>query len=83
MADLTIYGSPGCQGCKATVRKAEALGLSFTYIDVSIDLAAAALLVAEGHRSLPVVEAGETVWTGFRPDLLDKVAEAHRTRGGT
>lgn len=74
MADLTIYGSPGCQGCKATIRKAEALGLSYGYVDVSIEIDAAARLVADGHKSLPVVYAGAEVWTGFRPDLLDKIA---------
>jgi len=74
MAALTIYGSPGCQGCKLTVRKAEALGLSFDYVDVSAEVAAAAQLLAEGHRTLPVICSGSEIWTGFRPDLLERVA---------
>ncbi len=74
MVALVIYGGPGCQGCKLTIRKAEALGLSFDYVDVSAEVDAAAQLLAEGHRTLPVVRAGSEVWTGFRPDLLEKVA---------
>ena len=72
-ASITIYGRHNCPQCGATVRKAEALGLPFSYVDLDDDIAAAARLLAQNHRSLPVVEAGDQVWSGFRPDLLDKV----------
>lgn len=70
--DLVIYGRPNCPQCRATVRKVQALALACRYVDLTLDLDAASRLQQEGHRSLPVVEAGDLVWVGFRPDLLDK-----------
>lgn len=73
MSDLTIYGRPGCQACSLTIRKAEALGLDFAYINVDADIAAAAQLIAAGHRTLPLVRTPAAEWAGFRPDLLDQL----------
>lgn len=72
-ARITIYGRADCHQCAATARKAEDLGLTFVYVDVDEDIASAARLIAADHRTLPVVEAGGQVWTGFRPDLLAKL----------
>lgn len=73
MADLTIYGRVGCVQCKATAREAEKLGLSFIYVDLDHDIASAARLVNAGYRSLPVVECGEDIWTGFMPERLKQL----------
>lgn len=69
--DITVYGRPSCAQCAATMRKAEALGLSATYIDLSGDPDTECRLAHEGFRQLPVVFAGDHNWTGFRPDLLE------------
>ena len=69
---LTIYGKPVCPQCTASVRKADQLGLTYTYVDVSTDPAALAQLKAEGFGGVPVVKVGDRSWTGYRPDLLSK-----------
>ncbi|MFE3838898.1 glutaredoxin domain-containing protein [Pseudogemmobacter sonorensis] len=80
MADLTIYGRPGCQACALTIRKAKELGLDFDYVNVDTDIAASAQLIAAGHRTLPLVSTQTDEWTGFRPDLLDRLGAARARR---
>ena len=75
--DLVIYGRPNCQQCHATRRKADALGLAHRYVDLDQDADAECRLPQEGHRSLPVVEAGDLVWVGVRPDLLEGLSHDH------
>ena len=71
--DLVIYGRANCQQCHATRRKAESLGLAYRYVDLDQDADAECRLQQEGHRSLPVVEVGDLVWVGFRPDRLEEL----------
>lgn len=73
MTAITVYGRHGCAQCIATVRKAEQLGLTVTYVDLDLDPDMECRLVQEGHRSLPVVDAGDQHWSGFRPDLLARL----------
>ena len=42
---------------------------------VNVDLVpdAADTLRAQGFRQLPVVIAGETSWSGFRPDMINRL----------
>lgn len=70
---ITVFGKPHCPQCEATSRKLDALGLPYTKVDLTQDLDAACRLQAEGHRQLPVVEAGGQVWGGYRPELLSKL----------
>ena len=32
----------------------------------------------QGFRQLPVVVAGETSWSGFRPDMINRLHPEHR-----
>lgn len=73
MRHLVIYGRPGCPQCAATCRKAEALGLAFDYHDVELEEDLGERLRRDGWRSLPVVETGHESWSGYRPDLLEKL----------
>ncbi|RWR26802.1 NrdH-redoxin [Sinirhodobacter populi] len=73
MTDITVYGRASCVQCKATTDKAAQLGLTVNYVDLDKDPDTECRLVQEGHRQLPVVQAGDHCWTGYRPDLLGKV----------
>lgn len=74
---FTVYSTPDCQRCRATARKLTDLNQPFDYIDVSLDPEAEQRSKSLGYTSAPVVVApnGEH-WSGFRPDLLQKHANA-------
>ena len=53
-----------------TARTLDRQGVAYQVIDVSQNEAAAAQLQAWGYRQVPVVQAGDAHWCGFRPDRL-------------
>lgn len=53
-----------------TARTLDRQGVPYQVIDVSQSEEAAAQLQAWGYRQVPVVQAGEEHWSGFRPDRL-------------
>lgn len=77
MPEITVYGKPGCQGCRLTTRRLTHHGLPHRYIDVTEDSDAGLTVTALGYMSLPVVTVGDVHWSGFRLDKLDRLAEIH------
>jgi glutaredoxin len=51
----------------------ESRGLEFEMVNVDLVPDAADELRAMGFRQLPVVVAGETRWSGFRPDMINRL----------
>lgn len=73
---ITIYSLPNCQGCLATKRKADALGLEYREIDLSTAPGEAERLSGYGYTSAPIVEAPVGImWSGYRPDKLSSLVE--------
>ena len=70
---ITIYTRKDCVQCHATKRALESRGFEFEMINVDLVPEAADTLRAEGFRQLPVVIAGETRWSGFRPDMINRL----------
>jgi glutaredoxin-like protein NrdH len=74
---ITIYTRNDCVQCHATKRAMENRGLRFEMVNVDKVPDAADTLREQGFRQLPVVIAGETSWSGFRPDMINRLhAEA-------
>lgn len=73
---ITIYTQNDCVQCHATKRAMESRGLAFEMVNVDHEPEAADELRAMGFRQLPVVVAGETKWSGFRPDLINRLPSA-------
>jgi glutaredoxin-like protein NrdH len=48
-------------------------GVTFEMVNVDQVPDAAETLRAQGFRQLPVVVAGETSWSGFRPDMINRL----------
>jgi len=48
-------------------------GVAFEMVNVDLQPDAADALRAQGFRQLPVVIAGETSWSGFRPDMINRL----------
>lgn len=70
---IIIYTRNNCVQCHATRRAMESRGVTFDTINVDHDPEAAETLRAQGFRQLPVVIAGETRWSGFRPDMINRL----------
>lgn len=70
---ITIYTRNNCVQCHATKRAMESRGVAFEMVNVDSVPDAAETLRAKGFRQLPVVIAGETSWSGFRPDMINRL----------
>lgn len=71
---ITVYSKPACVQCTATTRALSAKGLEFDIVDLTEDADAFAMVQELGYRQAPVVVAGESHWSGFRPDLIGQLA---------
>lgn len=70
---ITIYTRDNCVQCHATKRAMENRGVAFETINLDQHPDAADALRAEGFRQLPVVIAGEHRWSGYRPDMINRL----------
>lgn len=71
---IIIYTRNDCFQCHATKRAMESRGVDFEMVNIDLVPEAADTLRAQGFRQLPVVVAGETSWSGFRPDMINRLA---------
>ena len=71
---IIIYTRNDCVQCHATKRAMESRGVAFEMVNIDQQPEAADTLRAQGFRQLPVVVAGETSWSGFRPDMIGTLA---------
>lgn len=67
-----VYSRPNCVQCDATTRYLDSRNVEYRKVNVMEDEAALARIKGLGYLQAPVVEVGETHWSGFRPDMLDK-----------
>ena len=71
---IIIYTRNNCVQCYATKRAMESRGMVFEMVNIDQQPEAAETLRAQGFRQLPVVIAGETRWSGFRPDMINRLS---------
>lgn len=71
---VTVYSKPACVQCTATTRALDARGIAYQLVDLTQDAVAMAQVLAMGYRQAPVVVASEAHWTGFRPDMIGRLA---------
>ena len=71
---IIIYTRNDCVQCHATKRAMESRGVAFEMVNVEQVPEAADTLRKQGFRQLPVVVAGETSWSGFRPDMINRLS---------
>lgn len=70
---VTVYSKPACVQCDATTRALDAKGISYQMIDLTADEDAMIFVQQLGYRQAPVVVVDDQHWTGFRPDLIDRL----------
>ncbi|HCJ6197412.1 TPA: glutaredoxin-like protein NrdH [Enterobacter hormaechei subsp. xiangfangensis] len=74
ITSIIIYTRNDCVQCHATKRAMESRGVAFEMVNIDQVPDAADTLRAQGFRQLPVVVAGDTSWSGFRPDMINRLA---------
>lgn len=71
---IIVFSKPACVQCTATTRALDAKGVEYSVVDLTEDAAALERVTALGYRQAPVVMAGDLHWSGFRPDMIARVA---------
>ncbi|WP_216380447.1 glutaredoxin-like protein NrdH [Arcanobacterium phocae] len=71
---IVLYSKPACVQCTATKRALLKYGLSFSEIDLTQDSDALETVKALGYQQAPVVFADGDHWSGYRPDLIKRLA---------
>ncbi|QTO55004.1 glutaredoxin-like protein NrdH [Duffyella gerundensis] len=67
---IIIYTKDACVQCDATKNAMARSGLDYQLVNLDQNVEAIEHLRALGYRQVPVVIAGETHWSGFRPDKI-------------
>ena len=70
---ITIYTRNHCVQCHATKRAIESRGFTYELINLDLTPEAADELRALGFRQLPVVVTEQESWSGFRPDMINRL----------
>ena len=70
---ITIYTRNDCVQCHATKRALESRGIAFDTINLDEQPEAIDTLRAQGFRQLQVVMAASLSWSGFRPDMINRL----------
>ena len=70
---ITIYTRNDCVQCHATKRAIESRGFTYELINLDLTPEAADELRSLGFRQLPVVVTEQESWSGFRPDMINRL----------
>ena len=75
-AQVTVYSKPDCVQCSMTKRALDSKDIAYTEVDVTQNAAALEYISDElGYSQAPVVVVDDhNHWSGFRPDLIDRLA---------
>lgn len=71
-----ILTAPFCKQCDVTKQKLDKMQIEYDSVDLTQDESAMEMAKGLGYRAAPVVIWGNEHWSGFRPDLIDKMAKA-------
>lgn len=78
---ILVYTLPDCVSCDLTKRAFTRRGVDFQEVPLTDELVAS--WKSKGFLSAPIVDTGETVWYGLRPDHIQETANAiHRQEVG-
>lgn len=73
---VTVYSKPRCSQCEDTKRLLKKKGIEYEEINLAqnpdaLDYVKNTL----GFTQAPVVDAGNAVWSGFKPERIEKLDE--------
>lgn len=76
MSKVTVYTLPSCVQCDSTKRYLQRNLIEYNEVKLQEAPEELEKLKAMGFTAAPIVVAGESRWSGFRPDKLDLLKAA-------
>ncbi|MEY8699691.1 glutaredoxin-like protein NrdH [Streptococcus ferus] len=73
MAKITVFSKNNCMQCKMTKKFLEQNGADFEEINIDEQPDKIDYVKGLGFTAAPVIEAGETVFSGFQPNKLKAI----------
>ncbi len=74
MSVITIYSKPDCVQCNATYQALDRKSIPYQVIDLTQDHEALQFVRQLGYQQVPVVVADQEHWSGFRPDIINRLS---------
>ncbi|EKT59461.1 glutaredoxin-like protein NrdH [Providencia sneebia] len=74
MSVITIYSKPDCVQCNATYQALDRKSIPYQVIDLTQDQEALLFVRQLGYQQVPVVVADQEHWSGFRPDIINRLS---------
>lgn len=71
---VTLYTLPSCVQCYATKKYLDDKKIDYAVVDMSQDEDAYEFVKSLGYLQAPVVVAGNSHWSGFKPEMISKFA---------
>jgi glutaredoxin-like protein NrdH len=75
---VVVYSLPNCVQCEQTKKLLTAREIEFETVMINENPDAVTEYMEAGHKSAPIVVAGDKVWSGFRVDLINELAVSLR-----
>lgn len=72
---VKVYTNPNCTQCEQTKRFLDKVGIEYETISFVDDQESLKRFVEMGFKAAPIVETDSDVWSGFKIDKLNKLAE--------
>lgn len=71
---ITVYSKPFCSQCERTKNMLNLKRIPYVEVDVTEDQAAYDKVKDFwGFNQVPVVDTGDDVWSGFRPERIEQI----------
>ena len=70
---IVVYTKPDCVQCTRTFALLDRKNIPYETVDLMENGDALVRIKELGYLQAPVVDTGETHWSGFRPDLINSL----------
>jgi len=82
MVDVVVYSTPACSQCFSTKKLMDKKGIKYREVDLSQNLDKLDEFRAQGYTQAPIVTTDIKIWSGFRFDKIDSLAEFLNSEAG-
>lgn len=73
MEKVVVYSLPNCSQCEATKKRLADKNVDFDSVSLLDHKEQLVRFKSMGHRTAPIVVAGDSVWSGYQPEKIDSL----------